>query len=102
MRNGKFELDLILRNNRTTDEHPLGIFHPHAEYHHIKKENIGLIEAMGLAILPPRLLTELGELNEELKDSIGQIFGQILDNCAVFKNTEKGNKGVKKFLASIQ
>ena len=48
-----FELDLVLRNNRTTQEHPLGLFHPHAEYHHIKKENIGLIEVMGLAILPP-------------------------------------------------
>ena len=49
-----YELDLVLRNNRTTPEHPLGLFHPHAEYHHIKKENIGLIEVMGLAILPPR------------------------------------------------
>ena len=51
----KFELDLVLRNNRTTDEHPLGIFHPHADVHHIKKENIGLIEVMGLAVLPARL-----------------------------------------------
>ena len=50
-----YELDLVLRNNRTTPEHPLGLFHPHAEYHHIKKENIGLIEVMGLAILPARL-----------------------------------------------
>ncbi len=63
-----FELDLVLRNNRTTDEHPLGLFHPHAEYHHIKKENIGLIEVMGLAILPPRLLTETGLLQEALSD----------------------------------
>lgn len=50
-----YELDLVLRNNRTSEEHPLGIFHPHQEYHHIKKENIGLIEVMGLAVLPPRL-----------------------------------------------
>lgn len=63
-----FELDLVLRNNRTTPEHPLGLFHPHAEYHHIKKENIGLIEVMGLAILPPRLLTETGLLKEALSD----------------------------------
>ncbi|MBP8639864.1 MAG: UDP-glucose--hexose-1-phosphate uridylyltransferase [Oscillospiraceae bacterium] len=54
-----FEIDIVLRNNRTTDEHPLGIFHPHAELHHIKKENIGLIEVMGLAILPPQLKKEL-------------------------------------------
>lgn len=63
-----FELDLVLRNNRTTEEHPLGLFHPHAEYHHIKKENIGLIEVMGLAILPPRLLTETALLEEALRD----------------------------------
>ena len=63
-----YELDLVLRNNRTTPEHPLGLFHPHAEYHHIKKENIGLIEVMGLAILPPRLLTETGLLEQALKD----------------------------------
>jgi len=54
-----YELDLALRNNRTTEEHPLGIFHPHAERHHIKKENIGLIEVMGLAVLPARLDAEL-------------------------------------------
>ena len=54
-----FELDLCLRNNLTTDEHPLGLFHPHAQRHHIKKENIGLIEVMGLAVLPSRLQKEL-------------------------------------------
>lgn len=58
-RGDEYEMDLTLRNNRTSEEHPLGIFHPHAEYHHIKKENIGLIEVMGLAVLPPRLKTEL-------------------------------------------
>ena len=58
-RDGAYEIDLALRNNRTTEEHPLGVFHPHAELHHIKKENIGLIEVMGLAILPARLKTEL-------------------------------------------
>lgn len=57
-KNGIYELDIVLRNNRTSEEHPQGIFHPHKEVHHIKKENIGLIEVMGLAVLPPRLLRE--------------------------------------------
>ena len=55
----RFELDLVLRNNITTEEFPLGVYHPHQELHHIKKENIGLIEVMGLAVLPSRLKTEL-------------------------------------------
>lgn len=59
-----FELDLVLRNNRTTEEHPMGLFHPHAEVHHIKKENIGLIEVMGLAVLPGRLKEELQLLGD--------------------------------------
>ncbi len=62
MRDGKFELDLVLRNNITTYEHPLGVYHPHAELHNIKKENIGLIEVMGLAVLPSRLKTEMQDL----------------------------------------
>lgn len=61
-----YELDLVLRNNRTTDDYPLGIFHPHEEHHHIKKENIGLIEAMGCAILPARLKEELHIIEEGL------------------------------------
>lgn len=62
-KNGEvFELDLVLRNNITTEEHPLGVYHPHAELHHIKKENIGLIEVMGLAVLPARLKTEMEQL----------------------------------------
>ena len=61
-RDGKFELDLVLRNNITTEEHPLGVYHPHAELHHIKKENIGLIEVMGLAVLPARLKEEMAAL----------------------------------------
>ncbi len=65
-RNGEeYELDLVLRNNRTSEEHPLGIFHPHAEVHHIKKENIGLIEVMGLAVLPARLKKALELINQE-------------------------------------
>src|SRR5690625_4154569 len=66
MKEGKFELDLVLRNNRTTDEHPLGIFHPHADVHHIKKENIGLIEVMGLAVLPARLHEEIDQIKRNL------------------------------------
>ena len=63
---GVWELDLVLRNNRTTAEHPLGIFHPHADLHHVKKENIGLIEVMGLFVLPGRLLKELEALRHAL------------------------------------
>ena len=66
MRNGRYELDLVLRNNLTTEEHPLGLYHPHAELHHIKKENIGLIEVMGLAVLPSRLKDELRAVAEGL------------------------------------
>ena len=99
-RDDLYELDLILRNNRTTEEHPLGIFHPHAEYHHIKKENIGLIEAMGLAVLPPRLTTEL-TLDDKTKEEVGQIFAKILENCGVFKDTQKGNEGFKRFIESL-
>ncbi len=66
MRDGEYELDLVLRNNITTPEHPMGVYHPHAELHHIKKENIGLIEVMGLAVLPARLKGELSRLGEVL------------------------------------
>ncbi|MEG2396773.1 MAG: UDP-glucose--hexose-1-phosphate uridylyltransferase [Oscillospiraceae bacterium] len=136
-RNGKYELDLVLRNNRTSDEFPLGIFHPHPQYHHIKKENIGLIEVMGLAILPARLKKELSsieyyllnpEKEEELfndealsihkdwylelkkknptkenvkeiiKDSVGVIFSEILENAGVYKRTENGINSFLKFV----
>ena len=63
-KDGMFELDLALRNNITTEEHPLGVYHPHEELHHIKKENIGLIEVMGLAVLPSRLKGEMNLLAE--------------------------------------
>ena len=65
-RGERFELDLVLRNNLTTEEHPLGLYHPHAELHHIKKENIGLIEVMGLAVLPARLKQELQAVADAL------------------------------------
>ena len=131
-----YELDLVLRNNRTTEEHPLGLFHPHAQYHHIKKENIGLIEVMGLAILPPRLLTETklleqalqnpaqaeeilarpemekhrawyeelkaagageGDTQRMIQESIGTIFGKILGNAGVYKDTQQGREAFRRF-----
>lgn len=65
-RGADYELDLVLRNNITTKEHPLGVYHPHAKLHHIKKENIGLIEVMGLAVLPARLKGEMETLKEAI------------------------------------
>jgi UDPglucose--hexose-1-phosphate uridylyltransferase len=64
-----FELDLVLRNNITTEEHPMGVYHPHAELHHIKKENIGLIEVMGLAVLPARLKNEMALLKTAILEN---------------------------------
>ncbi|MCQ2611016.1 MAG: UDP-glucose--hexose-1-phosphate uridylyltransferase [Treponema sp.] len=88
-----YELDLVLRNNLTTQEHPLGVYHPHAELHHIKKENIGLIEVMGLAVLPSRLKKEL----ELLADAI--LAGKDLskDECLA-----KHADWVKGFLPAYQ
>ncbi len=136
-RGDDFELDLVLRNNRTTEEHPLGIFHPHAQYHHIKKENIGLIEVMGLAILPPRLLEEtklltqalagepsimdqpemkkhqawyrelagrnlpLEDIPQAIQHSIGEIFGKILGNAGVYKDSEEGHQAFLRFCATV-
>ena len=67
-RGENYELDLVLRNNITTEEHPLGVYHPHAKLHHIKKENIGLIEVMGLAVLPARLQKEMQDLEAAILD----------------------------------
>lgn len=67
-RGDAYELDLVLRNNITTEEHPLGVYHPHAKLHHIKKENIGLIEVMGLAVLPARLKDEMADLEQAILD----------------------------------
>ncbi len=69
-RNGKYELDLVLRNNITTEEYPDGVYHPHPQHHHIKKENIGLIEVMGLAVLPSRLKTEMAQLEDAIVNGI--------------------------------
>ena len=137
---GKFELDLVFRNNRTTDQYPLGIFHPHPEHHHIKKENIGLIEVMGLAVLPARLKKDLEDLesilstgktipdesplaahkpwiegirqkypSDKLKDSpdeilrqeIGVVYAQILEQCGVFKATDEGLAQFLRFIDKI-
>lgn len=74
MVNGLFELDLVLRNNITTEEHPLGVYHPHADVHHVKKENIGLIEVMGLAVLPARLRDEIRTMCEYI--ALGKDFAE--------------------------
>ncbi|MDY5022291.1 MAG: galactose-1-phosphate uridylyltransferase, partial [Blautia sp.] len=84
-----FELDLTLRNNITTEEHPLGVYHPHAQYHHIKKENIGLIEVMGLAVLPARLKDELELLAEYILEG-----KDVASNEAI----EKHAQWVKEFM----
>lgn len=76
-RGEEYELDLVLRNNITTDEHPLGVYHPHAEHHNIKKENIGLIEVMGLAVLPSRLKSEMAEMKRAILD--GRDFGSVAE-----------------------
>jgi len=77
-----YELDLTLRNNITTEEHPLGVFHPHAKLHHIKKENIGLIEVMGLAILPARLKEEMGLLKEAILNHRDIAADEVLEKHA--------------------
>ena len=82
MRDGVFELDLVLRNNITTEEHPLGVYHPHAKLHHIKKENIGLIEVMGLAVLPARLKTEMAALEQALLDGASLREDEVLEKHA--------------------
>lgn len=138
MRNGKFEIDLVLRNNITTPDYPMGYYHPHPEHHHIKQENIGLIEVMGLAVLPSRLKSEMAQLSDAmlsgkdisaieniakhkawadmimqkytvtpencdsiLKEEIGLVFTEILEQCGVFERTEKGMAQFVKFLESV-
>ena len=138
-RGGDYEMDLVLRNNLTTQEHPLGLFHPHAELHHIKKENIGLIEVMGLAVLPARLKDELAQLAqllrsggdlyadeatakhapwaEELKtrhdftredadavlrQEVGRVFMQVLEDAGVFKRDEAGRAAFLRFAGSVK
>lgn len=140
MNGDKYELDLVLRNNLTTEEHPLGVFHPHAKLHHIKKENIGLIEVMGLAVLPARLKSEMELLaetliskgvdavrsvpelekhadwaeefvsrreitaenvNDVIKDEVGKVFAQVLEDAGVYKRNDDGAAAFDRFVASI-
>ncbi len=99
-----FELDLVLRNNITTDEHPLGVFHPHAELHHIKKENIGLIEVMGLAVLPARLKSEIAGLKEAILQNRDVKNDEVLSKHADWvdeiklKYTDINNDNIEKIL----
>lgn len=90
MRDGEIELDLVLRNNRTSKEHPLGIFHSHSEHHSIKKENIGLIEVMGLAILPGRLKYELEEIEQLLLSirNVDEVVDMMKENTDLSKHIE--------------
>ena len=93
-KDGLFELDLVLRNNLTTEEHPLGLYHPHAQWHHIKKENIGLIEVMGLAVLPSRLKQEM----EQLKDCL--VKGEAINNYPeLVKHSDWVNEFLPKYPA---
>lgn len=140
MRDKRFELDLCLRNNLTTEERPMGLYHPRNEFHHIKKENIGLIEVMGLAVLPSRLKKEMEDLapllvagdfdairkdevlaahadwaegfaknysitssnvEEILKQEIGKVFCQVLEDAGVYKWNEEGHASFRKFIASL-
>lgn len=87
MREDMFELDLVLRNNRTTTDYPTGIFHPHMDVQHIKKENIGLIEVMGLAVLPARLETELHELKQFLLKGVDHLADYHHDWANEIKNS---------------
>ena len=138
-RGDDFEIDLVLRNNRTTVEYPLGIFHPHDKLHHIKKENIGLIEVMGLAVLPGRLKSEMDSLRtallegkdiredevlgkhadwvdefmvkhkdfnkdnakEIIRQEIGLVFSEVLTDAGVYKDNEKGRKGILRFIERV-
>ncbi|MDO4539295.1 MAG: UDP-glucose--hexose-1-phosphate uridylyltransferase, partial [Coriobacteriales bacterium] len=100
MRDGNYELDLALRCNITSEEHPLGVFHPHEDKWHVKKENIGLIEVMGLAILPPRLEAEL-EAGRLTRDEIGRVFGAVLEDAGVFKWDDAGRAALNRFLATL-
>ena len=139
MHDGLYELDLTLRNNITTEEHPLGVYHPHANLHHIKKENIGLIEVMGLAVLPARLKDEMERLktcilekkdlrgdeiltkhadwaesflpgypeitpeniDHILRQEIGKVFCQVLEDAGVYKCSESGLKAFHKFIGIL-
>ncbi|WP_050183229.1 UDP-glucose--hexose-1-phosphate uridylyltransferase [Domibacillus robiginosus] len=93
-----FELDLVLRNNRTTEEHPMGLFHPHADIHHIKRENIGLIEVMGLAVLPARLKEDLAEVTAFVADESEQVKEEHRDWAEGLRLTYDGQTNLEEFI----
>ncbi len=136
-----YVIDLVLRNNRTNEEYPDGIFHPHSELHNIKKENIGLIEVLGLAVLPSRLKDEIEIIKSSLttkkddiynydsmkihydwyeeikmknkdittdnvdnivKNEIGNVFTKVLEHCGVFKWDYEGKQAIKRYIDSLQ
>lgn len=104
-KDGKFEMDLVLRNNLTNKNHPLGIFHPHDEHHNIKKENIGLIEVMGLAILPGRLKDEMAKIKkliEEVRETHtykeNKNYEQLYENMNKDEELVKHTNWIKKYL----
>lgn len=100
MCDGAYQLDLALRCNVVSDAHPLGVFHPHEEFHHIKKENIGLIEVMGLAILPPRV-QQVMEERRLSRDDVGNLFAQVLECAGVFKWDESGRSAFDRFVEKL-
>src|SRR5699024_8044858 len=100
-----FELDIVLRNNRTSETYPMGIFHPHEDVHHIKKENIGLIEVMGLAVLPARLKEELEDIKEFLLGKTSEVASyhapwaeQMKEKYGTFSNLEEAEVTLQKEL----
>ena len=100
---GTYVLDLVLRNNRTSAQRPFGIFHPDESLHHIKKENIGLIEIMGLAVLPGRLAREIPgiESDRHAQQRVTEAFVHILESTGVFKRDARGKRGWMTFLGGI-
>ena len=97
---GAYVLWLALRCNVTSEEHPMGVFHPHEDKWHVKKENIGLIEVMGEAILPPRLEVEL-DAGRITRDEIGRVFGAVLEDAGVFKWDGSGRAAMARFVAAL-
>ena len=93
----------MLRNNITTEEHPLGVYHPHAKLHHIKKENIGLIEVMGLAVLPARLKDEMAQLKAAMLSGADLREDAVLAKHAdwVYKRTPEGQAAFDRFIQCV-
>ena len=101
-KNGKYELDLALRNNRTDAQHPMGIFHPYEHLHNIKKENIGIIEVMGLAILPGRLKTEMASIKTLLGEAItaGNAFSAVYSQMNADSALQKHTQWLERYVSS--